>query len=122
MNDSALRELILEKETSVDFYHEARQGVTSRREAIDELEDLLEFIEDDFRRGVVLDLLGRRSEAREVLSRCQHANPLCMHLLGKLLLEEGNSSDALQVLDPGWNQESHEPRVGMLYCEALILE
>ncbi|MGE4619665.1 MAG: DNA-directed RNA polymerase subunit alpha C-terminal domain-containing protein [Planctomycetota bacterium] len=121
VNEMSLRELILQKETSVDFYHEARQGVTSRRDGIDELEDLLDSIEDDFRRGVVLDLLGRRSEAREVLSRCQ-SNPLCVHLLGKLLLEEGGSSVALKVLEPAWKNGPKEPRVGMLYCEALILE
>ncbi len=120
-SETSLRELILEHEVSVDFYHEARQGVTSRRDGIDELEDILESIDDDFRRGVVLDLLGRRSDARKVLSGCQD-NPYCMHLLGKLLLEEGNSSAALQVLEPGWSKGSREPRVGMLYCEALILE
>ncbi|MGE4603043.1 MAG: DNA-directed RNA polymerase subunit alpha C-terminal domain-containing protein, partial [Planctomycetota bacterium] len=120
-SETSLRELILEKEVSVDFYHEARQGVTSRREGIDELEDILESIDDDFRRSVVLDLLGRRSEAREVLYGCQD-NPFCMHLLGKLLLEEGNSTAALRVLEPGWSKGSREPRIGMLFCEALILE
>jgi len=96
--------------------------VTSRREAIDELEVILDEITDPFRRGVVLDLLGRREEARETLFGCKD-NILCMHLLGKLLLEEGSSKKALNVLETGWKScGAGEPRVGMLLCEALILE
>ena len=37
----SIRELILHRETHIDFYHEVRQGVTSRRDAIDELESIL---------------------------------------------------------------------------------
>ena len=122
MSEIPLRDLILSRETSVDFYHEARQGVTSRREAIDELEVIIDEIEDPFRRGVVLDLLGRREEARKMLYSCKD-NVLCMHLLGKLLLEEGDSRTALGVLEEGWSTcGAGEPRVGMLLCEALILE
>ena len=122
MSEISLRDLVLTRETSVDFYHEARQGVTSRREAIDELEVILDDVTDPFRRGVVLDLLGRREEARETLFGCKD-NILCMHLLGKLLLEEGSSKKALKVLEAGWkNCGAGEPRVGMLLCEALILE
>ncbi|MBT6452919.1 MAG: tetratricopeptide repeat protein [Planctomycetes bacterium] len=122
MSDISLRDLVLTRETSVDFYHETRQGVTSRREAIDELEVILDEITDPFRRGVVLDLLGRREEARETLFGCKD-NILCMHLLGKLLLEEGSSKKALNVLETGWKScGAGEPRVGMLLCEALILE
>ncbi|MDE0959669.1 MAG: tetratricopeptide repeat protein [Planctomycetota bacterium] len=122
ISEISLRDLVLTRETSVDFYHEARQGVTSRREAIDELEVILDDVSDPFRRGVVLDLLGRREEARKTLEGCK-TDVLCMHLLGKLLLEEGSSSKALKVLDTGWkNCQESEPRVGMLLCEALILE
>ena len=121
-DDFNIRELILNKETHVDFYHEVRQGVTSRREAIDELENLVEEIQDDFRRAVAQDLLGNREEAKNLLRNCS-SNPLCIHLLGKLSLEEGNSKEALQVLEGGWAAHGgNYPRIGMLLCEALIHE
>ncbi len=122
MIDNSLRDLILNGETSVDFYHEARQAVTSRRSAIDELEVMLEEIEDPFRRAVVLDLLGERSKAREMLDSCMESI-LCVHLQGKWLLEEGNSKRALEVLTDGWNRcNKSESRIGMLLCEANILQ
>ena len=121
-DDFNIRELILNKETHVDFYHEVRQGVTSRREAIDELENLVEEIQDDFRRAVAQDLLGNREEAKNLLRNCS-SNPLCIHLLGKLSLEEGNSKEAIQVLEGGWAAHGgNYPRIGMLLCEAMIHE
>ncbi len=72
----SIRDLILNTETHVDFYHDVRQGVTSRREAIDELEILVEEIEDDFRKAVAMDLLGKREEAKNLLG-----NSLCSTVL-----------------------------------------
>ena len=118
----SIRELILDRETHIDFYHEVRQGVTSRRDAIDELESILDEITDDFRRAIALDLLGKREEAKGFLRNCQ-GNAMCVHLLGKLSLEEGNSKEALVVLETGWaNFGSVVPRIGMLLCEAMIHE
>ena len=118
----SLRGLVFETEMTSAYYHQVRVGVTSRRASTEELEALLEEVGDSeiVRRCAVLDLLGRRDEARALLES-NRADPFAVHLDGKLLLEEGRSTDALAVLTAGCQEHGTVvPAIGMLLCEAKI--
>jgi len=119
-NEVSLRGLVFETELTSDYYHQVRVGVTSRRSSSEELEELLQETDDIVRRSAVLDLLGRRDEARSLLE-ANRSEPFAVHLDGKLLLEEGRSAEALEVLTEGWQAHgSIVPAIGTLLCEAKI--
>ena len=116
-----LESLILEGEMNSDFYARARSEAMSRRMVEEELEALLAHVgSDPVRRGAVLDFLGRREEALEVLAS-DPANPFATHLRGKLLIEMGLAKSALPVLEAGWSQHGATvPAIGALLVEARI--
>ena len=117
-----LEELILAGEMNNDFYARARSVAVSKRMVEEELEELLAKVgTDPVRRGAVLDFLGRRDEALELLAS-DTSNPYATHLRGKLLIEMGHAKAALSVLEAGWKAHGKTvPAIGALLVEAKIL-
>ncbi len=117
-----LEEWILEGEMNSEFYARARIEAVSRRLVEEDLEVLLVRVgTDPVRRAAVLDFLGRREEALELLSS-DPGNSYSQHLLGKLLLEMGQARRALPLLEKGWASHGKTvPAIGPLLVEAMIL-
>jgi len=117
-----LEEWILEGEMNSDFYARARAEAVTRRLVEEELEALLAKVgSDPVRRAAVLDFLGRREEALDLLASAPE-NPFATHLLGKLRIEMGQAAKALPVLEKGWKKHGKAaPAMGALLVEAKIL-
>jgi DNA-directed RNA polymerase subunit alpha len=118
----ALGEWILEGEMNSNFYARARAEAVSRWIVEEELEALLLQVESDpVRKAAVLDFLGRRDEALTLLAT-DPENPFATHLLSKLLLEMGQATKALPLLEAGWPKHGKTvPSIGALLVEAKIL-
>ena len=112
-----LREVLLNTEINSDFYETVRTEVFSRNDFRDELEGLLgELTADPVRLGVAYEMLGRREQAIEALAQGT-SNPWAMHILGRLLLNEGRTQSALELLDKGFGTHNI-PEIGALLAEA----
>ena len=118
----SLEQLILEGEMSSDFYAQARSVAVSKHIVEEELEELLGRVgPDPVRRAAVLDFLGRREEALEILAT-DTSNAYATHLRGKLMIEMGHAKSALVVLEAGWKEHGKAiPAIGALLVEAKIL-
>ncbi|MGA1203160.1 MAG: DNA-directed RNA polymerase subunit alpha C-terminal domain-containing protein [Planctomycetota bacterium] len=120
--NETLEEIILFAEMNSDLYARARSVAVSRHLVEEELEALLGKVgEDPVRRGAVLDFLGRREEALQLLAS-DPSNAYAAHLRGKLLIEMGHAKTALGVLESAWKEHGGTvPAIGALLVEAKIL-
>ncbi|MFQ5653596.1 MAG: DNA-directed RNA polymerase subunit alpha C-terminal domain-containing protein [Planctomycetota bacterium] len=112
------RELILDTEVNADYYQRVRVEATSRGDAVAELESLLGEVKGNaVREATLLDLLGRRQEAREILQR-KKDDCWAVYLHARMLLEEGRSADALAVLEEGSRKHDDTAALRPLLVEA----
>ena len=116
-----LRELLINSEVDAGHYRQLRTELFGRANGIDELKELLDEAKGDLvREASALALTGSRDAALELL-RTAPDNPWAVHLLGYLLLHEGRSAGAHEVLAAGWATHKGIREIGELLVEAFVL-
>lgn len=114
-----LRDLLSQREISVDFYATVRREVFSAGYETEAIESALEaFSGDPVRQATLQALLGRLDAA--LATAGSSSEPAALYLRGRLLLEEGKTKAARDLIEPAYAKHS-SPELGHLLVEALAL-
>ena len=114
---SELRDVIHSAPADATYYDRVRAEILTRGEEIEELRVFLAELTDPIQKATVHDLIGERPAAVDLLA-AQTEQADAVALAARLLLEEGQSARAIQLLEPALAKHGSNPAIQGYMVEA----